>query len=39
VRKLLFLVNRNVTAKWATMPNWATIRNQLAIRFDGRFPL
>lgn len=39
VRKLLFLVNRNVTAKWATMPNWATIRNQLAIRFEGRFPL
>jgi transposase-like protein len=39
VRKLLFLVNRNVTAKWATMPNWASIRNQLAIRFDGRFPL
>ncbi len=38
VRKLLFLVNRNVTAKWTTMQNWATIRNQLAIRFDGRFP-
>lgn len=39
VRKLLFLVNRNVTAKWTTVPNWACIRNQLAIRFDGRFPL
>ncbi len=38
VRKLLYLVNQNVSAKWATIPNWASIRNQLAIRFDGRFP-
>jgi putative transposase len=39
VRKLLYLVNRDVTAKWTTMQNWASIRNQLAIRFEGRFPL
>ncbi|GAA5530703.1 hypothetical protein Hgul01_04526 [Herpetosiphon gulosus] len=38
VRKLLYLVNRDITAKWVTLPNWARIRNQLAIRFDGRFP-
>jgi transposase-like protein len=38
VRKLLFLANRNITAKW-TMPvqKWAKILNQLAIRFEGRF--
>jgi len=36
-RKLLFLVNRNVTAKWSmTMTDWPKILNQLAIRFDGR---
>jgi len=39
-RKLLFLVNRDITKKWtAPVPNWAGIRNQLAIRFAGRFPL
>jgi transposase-like protein len=39
-RKLLFLVNRDVTRKWtAPVPNWARIRNQLAIRFAGRFPM
>ena len=38
-RKLLFLANRNITAKWsAPVPKWAKILNQLAIRFDGRFP-
>lgn len=39
VRKLLFLATRNITQKW-TMPvqNWASILNQLAIRFEGRFP-
>ncbi|MEN9937494.1 MAG: hypothetical protein RLZZ387_4073 [Chloroflexota bacterium] len=38
-RKLLFLVTRDVTRKW-TMPlqNWAHVLNQLAIRFEGRFP-
>jgi transposase-like protein len=39
-RKLLFLVNRDITRKW-TMPvnNWACILNQLAIRFEDRFPV
>jgi len=40
VRKLLFLANRDITRKWtAPMPNWARIRNQLASRFAGRFPM
>ena len=39
-RKLLFLVTREITKKWtAPVFNWAKIRNQLAIRFEGRFPL
>ncbi len=39
-RKLLFLVNRDITRKWtAPVANWARIRNQLAIRFTGRFPM
>jgi putative transposase len=39
-RKLLFLVNRDITRKWtAPVPNWARIRNQLAIRFAGRIPM
>ena len=39
-RKLLFLVNRDITRKWtAPVPNWARIRNQLAIRFAGRLPM
>lgn len=40
VRKLLYLVNENVTKKW-TMPirDWAKILNQLAIRYDGRMPI
>lgn len=38
-RKLLFLVNRDITRKWtAPVHNWAKILNQLAIRFEGRFP-
>jgi len=39
-RKLLYLANVNITRKW-TMPiyDWAKILNQLAIRFEGRFPL
>jgi putative transposase len=40
LRKLLFLANRDITRKWtAPVPNWARIRNQLAIRFAGRFPM
>ena len=39
VCKLLFLAMRNITAKWTMpVPNWATILNQLVIRFQGRFP-
>lgn len=39
-RKLLFLANRDITHKWtAPVPNWASIRNQLAIRFASRFPM
>jgi len=39
-RKLLFLVTRDITKKWtAPIFNWAKIRNQLAIRFEGRFPM
>jgi transposase-like protein len=39
-RKLLFLVTRDITKKWTMPPqNWACILNQLAIRFDGRFPV
>lgn len=39
-RKLLFLVNQRVSAKW-TVPvqDWTRILNQLAIRFEERFPL
>jgi transposase-like protein len=39
-RKLLFLVTREITRKWtAPLFNWAKLRNQLAIRFEGRFPM
>jgi putative transposase len=39
-RKLLYLVTRDITKTWtASIYNWAKIRNQLAIRFEGRFPL
>ncbi|HKF93051.1 MAG TPA: IS256 family transposase, partial [Gammaproteobacteria bacterium] len=39
-RKLLFLVNRDITKKWtAPVANWARMRNQLAIRFAGRCPM
>jgi transposase-like protein len=39
VRKMRWLAHRDIVKKW-TMPiqNWAMIVNQLAIRFDGRFP-
>jgi putative transposase len=38
-RKLLFLANRDITRKWtAPIHNWTRILNQLAIRFEGRFP-
>ena len=40
VRKLLYLANINIIKKW-TKPiiNWPLILNQLAIRFEDRFPL
>ena len=40
VRKLLYLVNDNVTKKWS-MPlrEWAKILNQLTIRYDTRMPM
>ncbi len=39
-RKLLYLVTRDITKTWtAPIYNWTKIRNQLAIRFEGRFPL
>ena len=39
-RKLLYLATRDITKTW-TMPiyNWTKIRNQLAIRFEDRFPM
>jgi transposase-like protein len=39
-RKLLFLATRDITRKWtAPVHNWIAILNQLAIRFEGRFPV
>ena len=40
VRKLLYLANERITKKWSMpIPKWALILNQLAIRFEERFPL
>lgn len=40
LRKLLFLVSRDITRKWtAPTRHWAKVLNQLAIRFEGRFPI
>jgi transposase-like protein len=39
-RKLLFLATRDITRKWtAPVRDWPKILNQLAIRFEGRFPI
>lgn len=39
-RKLLWLAHRDIAKKWTVpIPNWAIILNQLAIRFEDRFPL
>src|SRR5689334_14741228 len=39
-RKLLFLATCDITRRWtAPIFNWTQIRNQLSIRFEGRFPL
>lgn len=40
VRKLLYLATMNITRKWtAPIHNWPLILNQLAIRFEDRFPV
>lgn len=39
-RKLLWLAHRDIEKKWTMpIPNWALILNQLAIRFEDRFPI
>lgn len=39
VRKLLYLATMDITKKWTTpIQNWPLILNQLAIRFEERFP-
>ena len=39
-RKLLYLVNRDITRKWdKAIWDWPKILNQLAIRFEGRMPI
>ena len=40
IHKLLWLGHQDIVKKW-TMPvaNWANILNQLAIRFEDRFPI
>jgi putative transposase len=40
IRKLLWLAHRDIARKWTMpLPNWANILNQLAIRFEDRFPI
>jgi putative transposase len=40
IRKLLWLAHQDILKKWTMpVPNWANILNQLAIRFDNRFPI
>lgn len=40
IRKLFFLAHSDIAKKWSMpIPNWAQIRNQLSIRFEGRYPL
>jgi putative transposase len=40
VRKMLWLAHQDIAKKWTQpLPNWASILNQLAIRFDGRFSM
>ena len=39
-RKLLWLAHQDISKKWTMpIPRWAQILNQLAIRFEGRFPI
>jgi transposase-like protein len=40
VRKLLYLATVNITKKWTRpITGWPQILNQLAIRFEARFPI
>ena len=40
VRKILYLVNENITRKWTMpVPHWPKVLNQFAIRFEDRFPM
>jgi putative transposase len=40
VCKMFWLAHNNITRKWTKpIPNWELILNQLAIRFENRFPL
>ena len=40
VRKMFWLAHNNITRKWTKpIPNWELILNQLAIRFEDRFPI
>lgn len=40
IRKLLWLAHQDIARKWTMpAPNWANILNQLAIRFEHRFPI
>jgi putative transposase len=40
VRKVLWLAHQDIVKKWTMpLPNWAQILNQLAIRFQERFPV
>jgi len=40
VRKLLWLAHQDIAKKWTMpIPNWVLILNQLAIHFEGCFPL
>lgn len=39
-RKMLWLAHWDIVKKWTMpLPNWANILNQLAIRFEERFPV
>lgn len=40
VRKMLWLAHQDIAKKWTQpLPNWASILNQLAIRFNGRLSI
>jgi len=40
VYKMLYLATSQISRKWSmSVPNWAQILNQLAIKFEGRLPM